>query len=114
MCTFWLVEALTRVGKYDKSFIAQAVLMFEDMVSYSNHLGLYSEEITRSGEVFILQTFCDILVAREFPASIHAHGLYQRSVQPGSCTSIVGRNFKSKRKLVTIMWTGEVTCLYLN
>jgi len=52
MCTFWLVEALTRAGKYDKSFISQAVLMFEDMVSYSNHLGLYSEEITRSGEVF--------------------------------------------------------------
>jgi len=51
MCTFWLVEALTRAGKYDKSFIAQAVQMFEDMVSYSNHLGLYSEEITRSGEV---------------------------------------------------------------
>jgi GH15 family glucan-1,4-alpha-glucosidase len=51
MCTFWLVEALTRAGKYDKSFIAQAVLMFEDMISYSNHLGLYSEEITRSGEV---------------------------------------------------------------
>jgi len=51
MCTFWLIEALTRAGKYDKSFIAQAVLMFEDMVTYSNHLGLYSEEITRSGEV---------------------------------------------------------------
>jgi GH15 family glucan-1,4-alpha-glucosidase len=51
MCTFWLVEALTRAGKYDKSLIAQAVLMFEDMISYSNHLGLYSEEITRSGEV---------------------------------------------------------------
>lgn len=51
MCTFWLVEALTRAGKYDKSFIAQAVLMFEDMITYSNHLGLYSEEITRSGEV---------------------------------------------------------------
>jgi GH15 family glucan-1,4-alpha-glucosidase len=51
MCTFWCVEALTRAGKFDKSFIAQAVLMFEDMISYSNHLGLYSEEITRSGEV---------------------------------------------------------------
>ena len=51
MCTFWLVEALTRAGKYDKNLIAQAVLMFEDMISYSNHLGLYSEEITRSGEV---------------------------------------------------------------
>jgi GH15 family glucan-1,4-alpha-glucosidase len=51
MCTFWLVEALTRAGKYDKSLINQAVIMFEDMISYSNHLGLYSEEITRSGEV---------------------------------------------------------------
>lgn len=51
MCTFWLVEALTRAGQFDKSLIAQAVLMFEDMISYSNHLGLYSEEITRSGEV---------------------------------------------------------------
>lgn len=51
MCTFWLIEALTRAGKYDKSLIAQAVVMFEDMISYSNHLGLYSEEITRSGEV---------------------------------------------------------------
>ena len=54
MCTFWLVEALTRAGKYDKTFIAQAVLMFEDMITYSNHLGLYSEEITRSGEVWSL------------------------------------------------------------
>lgn len=54
MCTFWLIEALTRAGKYDKSFISQAVLMFGDMISYSNHLGLYSEEITRSGEVFPL------------------------------------------------------------
>jgi GH15 family glucan-1,4-alpha-glucosidase len=54
MCTFWLVEALTRAGKYEKPFIAQAVLMFEDMITYSNHLGLYSEEITRSGEVFSL------------------------------------------------------------
>ena len=51
MCTFWLVEALTRAGKYEKSFIAQAVRMFEDMISYSNHLELYSEEINRSGEV---------------------------------------------------------------
>jgi GH15 family glucan-1,4-alpha-glucosidase len=52
MCTFWLVEALTRAGNYDKSLIGQAVLMFEDMITYSNHLGLYSEEITRSGEVY--------------------------------------------------------------
>ena len=58
MCTFWLVEALTRAGKYNKSFIAQAVLMFEDMISYSNHLGLYSEEINRAGEVKIQSSSC--------------------------------------------------------
>ena len=102
MCTFWLVEALTRAGKYDKSFIAQAVLMFEDMISYSNHLGLYSEEITRSGEVFILQTYADVLVSREFSASIHAYGLYQCSVQSESCTSVVRRNFKSRKVAILL------------
>ncbi|HEX4047951.1 MAG TPA: glycoside hydrolase family 15 protein, partial [Elusimicrobiota bacterium] len=35
MCTFWLVEALSRAGR-----VAEARLIFEKMVSYSNHLGL--------------------------------------------------------------------------
>jgi hypothetical protein len=102
MCTFWLVEALTRAGKYDKSFIAQAVLMFEDMISYSNHLGLYSEEITRSGEVFILHSCADVLVSWEFPASIHAYGLYQCSVQSESCPSVVRTNIKSQRVAILL------------
>jgi len=78
MCTFWLVEALTRAGKYDKSFIAQAVLMFEDMITYSNHLGLYSEEITRSGEVYCprLDGEVDVIVSWEFPSSLYAYGLH--------------------------------------
>lgn len=50
MCTFWLVEALTRAGMYDKKLLQRAVVMFEEMLSYSNHLGLFSEEIARSGE----------------------------------------------------------------
>jgi GH15 family glucan-1,4-alpha-glucosidase len=45
MCTFWLVEALTRAGRVD-----DARLIFEQMLGYSNHLGLYSEEIGPSGE----------------------------------------------------------------
>jgi pentatricopeptide repeat protein len=45
MCTFWLVEALTRAGR-----IEEARLIFEKMHSYANHLGLYSEEIGPSGE----------------------------------------------------------------
>ncbi len=45
LCTFWLVEALTRAGRVD-----EARLMFEQMLGYANHLGLYAEEIGHSGE----------------------------------------------------------------
>ena len=45
MCTFWLVEALTRAGRLD-----EARFIFERMLGHSNHLGLYSEEIGATGE----------------------------------------------------------------
>jgi pentatricopeptide repeat protein len=45
LCTFWLVEALTRAGRLE-----EARLIFEQMLSYANHLGLYAEEIGPSGE----------------------------------------------------------------
>ncbi len=45
MCTFWLVEALTRAGRLD-----EARLVFEKMLGYANHLGLYSEQVGPSGE----------------------------------------------------------------
>ncbi|KAI8342268.1 Six-hairpin glycosidase-like protein [Chlamydoabsidia padenii] len=51
MCTFWLVEALARAGHYDKKLLVRASVMFERMLSYGNHLGLFSEEIARSGEL---------------------------------------------------------------
>jgi GH15 family glucan-1,4-alpha-glucosidase len=50
MCTFWLVEALTRAGRSDRSRLAEARLLFERMLTYANHLGLYSEETGPSGE----------------------------------------------------------------
>ena len=50
MCTFWLVEALTRAGWSDPSQLDQAQLVFEKMLSYANHLGLYAEETGHSGE----------------------------------------------------------------
>jgi len=50
MCTFWLVEALTRAGIYDSKYLVRAVNIFENMLSFSNHLGMFSEEISRSGE----------------------------------------------------------------
>ena len=45
ICTFWLVEALTRAGR-----LQEARLMFEQMLGYANHLGLYAEETGHSGE----------------------------------------------------------------
>jgi len=46
ICTFWYVEALARAGSLD-----EARLTFEKMLTYANHLGLYSEEIGPSGEL---------------------------------------------------------------
>lgn len=50
MCTFWLVEALTRAGRVDRARLDQARLMFEQMLGYANHLGLYAEETGHRGE----------------------------------------------------------------
>jgi GH15 family glucan-1,4-alpha-glucosidase len=50
MCTFWLVEALTRAATRDRARLDQARLIFEQMLGYANHLGLYAEEIGPSGE----------------------------------------------------------------
>ncbi len=50
ICTFWLVEALTRAGRFDRSRLEQARLMFEEILGYANHLGLYAEETGPSGE----------------------------------------------------------------
>jgi GH15 family glucan-1,4-alpha-glucosidase len=45
ICTFWYVEALARAGRLD-----EARLAFEKMLTYANHVGLYAEEIGRTGE----------------------------------------------------------------
>ncbi len=50
MCTFWLVEALARAGRHDPERLRAARLMFEEMLGYANHLGLYAEETGPSGE----------------------------------------------------------------
>jgi GH15 family glucan-1,4-alpha-glucosidase len=50
ICTFWLVEAMTRAGQVYPTYLRQARLMFEKMLSYANHLGLYAEETGPSGE----------------------------------------------------------------
>ncbi len=50
ICTFWLVEALTRAGRDDRKRLHDARLMFEQMLGYANHLGLYAEETGFHGE----------------------------------------------------------------
>jgi GH15 family glucan-1,4-alpha-glucosidase len=50
ICTFWLVEALTRAGHSDPARLDNARLMFEQALGYSNHLGLFAEQIGPRGE----------------------------------------------------------------
>ncbi len=50
ICTFWLVEALTRAGRSDQKRLDEARLLFEQMLGYANHLGLYAEETGQHGE----------------------------------------------------------------
>jgi GH15 family glucan-1,4-alpha-glucosidase len=45
LCTFAYVDALARAGRLE-----EARLTFEKMLTYANHLGLYSEEIAATGE----------------------------------------------------------------
>jgi GH15 family glucan-1,4-alpha-glucosidase len=45
MCTFWYVECLSKAGD-----LYTARLNFEKMLGYSNHLGLYAEQLGLQGE----------------------------------------------------------------
>jgi GH15 family glucan-1,4-alpha-glucosidase len=45
LCSFWYVEALTQAGRH-----REARMVFEKMLTYANHVGLYAEEIGPSGE----------------------------------------------------------------
>ena len=40
ICTFWLIQALFRIGMKE-----EAKSIFENLLSYGNHLGLFSEDI---------------------------------------------------------------------
>ncbi len=45
MCSFWYVECVARAGD-----LPRARFLFEKMLGYANHLGLYAEEIGPAGE----------------------------------------------------------------
>jgi len=44
-CSFWFIECLARSHQVDK-----ARLLFDKMLGYANHLGLYAEQLGSSGE----------------------------------------------------------------
>ncbi len=44
LCSFWLVDAMTRAGRHNPQRLEDARLMFEKMLGYANHLGLFAEE----------------------------------------------------------------------
>jgi GH15 family glucan-1,4-alpha-glucosidase len=50
MCSFWLVEVLTRAGQANPEWLDEAQLLFERMLGYANHLGLYAEQTSAVGE----------------------------------------------------------------
>jgi GH15 family glucan-1,4-alpha-glucosidase len=50
ICTFWLVEALTRASQAEPERLEDARLIFEQMLGYANHVGLYAEETGTHGE----------------------------------------------------------------
>jgi GH15 family glucan-1,4-alpha-glucosidase len=45
MCSFWYVECVSRSGNVER-----ARFLFEKMLGYANHLGLFAEELGPSGE----------------------------------------------------------------
>ncbi len=50
ICSFWLVEALTRAGHTNPEHLEDARLIFEQMLGYANHVGLYAEQTGLHGE----------------------------------------------------------------
>ncbi|HLX55844.1 MAG TPA: glycoside hydrolase family 15 protein, partial [Ktedonobacteraceae bacterium] len=46
-CSFWYAETLAHAGRLD-----EARLLLDKMLSYSNHIGLYAEEIGPTGEAY--------------------------------------------------------------
>jgi GH15 family glucan-1,4-alpha-glucosidase len=49
-CTFWLVEVLIRAGRKNPAYLEEARMIFEKMLGFANHLGIYSEQIGAHGE----------------------------------------------------------------
>ena len=60
---------MTRAARNNPARLEEARLMFEKMLGYANHVGLYAEETGHSGEGL-----------GKFPAGVHSPGVDQRSL----------------------------------
>jgi GH15 family glucan-1,4-alpha-glucosidase len=49
ICTFWLVEALTRAGRVNETRLSEARFLFESMHWFANQ-GLYAEQTSMTGQ----------------------------------------------------------------
>jgi GH15 family glucan-1,4-alpha-glucosidase len=78
LCTFAYVESLARAGQLDKARVT-----FEKMLTYANHLGLYSEEIALTGEQIgnFPQAFTHLAMV---DAAITLDRQLDRALRPGS------------------------------
>jgi GH15 family glucan-1,4-alpha-glucosidase len=50
LCTFWLVEAMTRASVTKPELLDEARLIFERMLGFASHVGLYAEQTSPAGE----------------------------------------------------------------
>lgn len=50
MCTFWMVQALTLAGRFDRGCLEQARNVFERCLRHGGDLGLFAEQIGVRGE----------------------------------------------------------------
>ncbi len=89
MCTFWLVEALTRARR-----VEEARLIFEKMLGYANHLGLYGEEIGPRGETLgnFPQAFTHLALISA------AYNLDRALAMGGSLGGVEGRPEEARRR----------------
>jgi hypothetical protein len=72
-----MVEALTRVGRHNRGKMLEARTKFEDLLTYANHLGLYSQETATNGRML-----------GNFPQALSHLALICKLALPYSCSPL--------------------------